>query len=554
MIYVFTFLGEFGYELFNWQGLVRRFKTTCTPEDKIIIGGRTGMDIWYPYADVFIDISKDPFYKASRADCYQAYDINTPYKMESLDEIKASIRALIEQQIKNLDFYKAENSRAEFIFSSDLNLINGIHFGQWTNFFNIYGGEGHKQNFYAKIDYESQDLKQDLEKRLQVNLSEPYVLIQGRKRDIVIRSTNVVPIENLIEKLVKTIPVIILNFDTGRAWDSSSQISNVKNCSILKTFSAHEQAILIKHACECIFVPENDFGSHIYIPPFMGRDVLAIASADVYKIGTTPIDFWNNNIFKFGGKIFPFVSEKIFISEEETVGFCKLVLNRIYVNHFFAKVENKGAKVNIKDFYLWPNTPPPPDSHQEKIIQRVGAADYETNNPKSRTNLLIKSIIKLLSANKISYPFVLADICGGDAVICTKIKEYFPYAEIINQDCFKGKFSTHKKATEQGVKLYGGYLQHLVEENLSTAKIDIVLMLNTFRGWQSAQLRDNEQNIPVKTLEWFKRNSKFFIVTATKSQIEFLTETGLKVDILGKGEDDSFMICVSKNFSSTGSD
>jgi len=72
MIYVFTFLGEFGYELFNWQGLVRKFKTTCSADDKIVVGGRTGMDIWYPYADAFVDISKDPLYKNSRADRYWA--------------------------------------------------------------------------------------------------------------------------------------------------------------------------------------------------------------------------------------------------------------------------------------------------------------------------------------------------------------------------------------------------------------------------------------------------------------------------------------------------
>ena len=370
MVYVFVFLGEFGYELFNWQGLVRRFKTTCAPDDRIIIGGRTGMDIWYPYADLFIDISEDSFYKASRADCYEAYDINSPYRMESSDEIKASVHALIEEKIRDCDFYRETGSRAEFIFSSDLNFINGVFFGIWGNFFSIYGGEGHKQNFYAKIDYESDELKNDLENRLQINLSEPYILIQGRKRDIVIRSTYVVPIETLIKKLAEKIPVVILNFNTGRAWDSCSQIAAGENCHVLKTFSAHEQAVLIKHAAECIFVTENDFGSHIYVPPFMGRDVLAIAGADVYKIGTTPIGFWNNEIFKFGGQILSFISERIFASEKSLNDFCELVFNRISANRFFAKAEFKGMNVDFKDFYLWPNTPPPPDSHQEKIIER----------------------------------------------------------------------------------------------------------------------------------------------------------------------------------------
>ena len=323
MNYVFVFLGEFGYELFNWQGLVRKFKAICSPEDIIIIGGRKGMDIWYPYADIFIDISDDPVYKASRADMYFAYDINTPYRIESADEIKASVHAYIEEKLQPFKL-----GRLEFIFSSDLNLINGVHFGQWKRFCNIYGGEGHTQNLFAKIDYDSPELKKDLESHLQINLSEPYILIQGRKRDIVIRSRHVVPIELLIEKLTEKIPVVILNFNTGRAWDSRSQIS-AANCRMLKTASAHEQAILIKHAAECIFATENDFGSHIYVPPFMGRDVLAIAGADVYKIGTTPIDFWNNEIFKFGGKIIPFVSENIFSSEKNLNSFCDYVFKKI---------------------------------------------------------------------------------------------------------------------------------------------------------------------------------------------------------------------------------
>ena len=128
MNYAFVFLGEFGYELFNWQGLVRKFKSVCDPEDIIIIGGRTGMDIWYPYTDIFIDISEVPLYKASRADCYIAYDINNPCP-ESIDEIKAAIQSYITEKLEPFRL-----GRIEFIFSSDLNLINGVHFGPWQKF------------------------------------------------------------------------------------------------------------------------------------------------------------------------------------------------------------------------------------------------------------------------------------------------------------------------------------------------------------------------------------------------------------------------------------
>ena len=358
MVYVFIFLGEFGYELFNWQGLVRKFKKTCNKSDKIVIGGRAGMDIWYPYADLFIDISSDLFFKNSRADCYISYDLNSPYKMETLDEIKASVRAYVESKIEQLKFYKESGSRAEYIFSSDLNKLNGIYFGQWKKFFSIYDGEGHKQNLYEKINFDSNKLRKKIEDTLKMNLSESYVLFQGRKREINIRSTYVIPIESLIKKIAEKINVVILNFDTGRAWDSKSEFPNIPGCRTISISSSQEQAILIKYAAACIFSTENDFGSHIYVPPFMGKDVLAIASEDVYKIGTTPIDFWNNNIFKFGGKIIPFVSENIFNSEKGLSEFCNFLFNKISANSFFKNIEIKGSNFDIKDFLLWPNTPP----------------------------------------------------------------------------------------------------------------------------------------------------------------------------------------------------
>ena len=546
MIYVFTFLGEFGYELFNWQGIVRKFKETCSADDKIVIGGRTGMDIWYSYADVYIDISGDPFFNAARADSYTAYDLKTIYRAESVDRIKASVQFYISEKLKEYGIYVDAGNDVRFIFSSDFNLLNGIYFGAWRKIFSIYGGEGYKQNLYAKIDFDSQAVRKNLETRLNFDLSAPYVLVQGRKRDIVIRSTYVVPVEKLIERLAEKIPVVILNFDTGRAWDSRSQISAVEGCFVLKTASAHEQAILIKHAAECVFVTENDFGSHIYVPPFMGRDVLAIAGADVYRIGTTPIKFWNDEIFKFGGKIIPFVSEEIFLSERHLNAFCDIVLNRTSVRNFFTELEDKASKVKFEDMYLWPNTPPPPDTHQNKIIERVGVSDYDTDDSRSRSHLIINFIDNLIKAGLISPYFTLADLCGGDAIIGTKIKEHYPQAEIIVQDCFKGKFSSHEKAAQTGVKLYGGFLQHLIEKNLSGCKLDIVMMLNTFRGWQSAKLRAHEKDLPNQTLTWLETNAEFFIVTATDDQIEMLEKSDLKIIRIGKGEDDSHMICLTK--------
>ncbi len=43
MNYIFAFIGEFGYELFNWQGVVRKWANNYKKDnDKIIICSRKG--------------------------------------------------------------------------------------------------------------------------------------------------------------------------------------------------------------------------------------------------------------------------------------------------------------------------------------------------------------------------------------------------------------------------------------------------------------------------------------------------------------------------------
>ena len=55
MNYVFVFLGEFGYELFNWQGVIRKFSRLVAPGDKIICCSRAHLHLLYDTA------SRSPF-------------------------------------------------------------------------------------------------------------------------------------------------------------------------------------------------------------------------------------------------------------------------------------------------------------------------------------------------------------------------------------------------------------------------------------------------------------------------------------------------------------
>jgi hypothetical protein len=102
---------------------------------------------------------------------------------------------------------------------------------------------------------------------------------------------------------------------------------------------------------------------------------------------------------------------------------------------------------------------------------------------------------------------------------------------------------------QQGVLLHKGYLQHLFVQSPGNGhRFDVTVMLNTYRGWESADLRESEQDLPEQADAWFTRNSRFVIVTATPDQIARLGREGWFVDVLGSGEDESTMICMSHEY------
>src|SRR3972149_8882097 len=68
--YIFIFLGEFGYEIFNWQGVVRKFAKNLPQSSTIVVAGRKGLEQWYETASQFINLSEFQLYKNSIAAAY----------------------------------------------------------------------------------------------------------------------------------------------------------------------------------------------------------------------------------------------------------------------------------------------------------------------------------------------------------------------------------------------------------------------------------------------------------------------------------------------------
>lgn len=342
MIYVFVFLGEFGYELLNWQGVVRKFSYTISQNDKIVCCSRANLYPIYETAHYYIDISDYPLFQKSIAcgyvgmippentephnpsnvdynlkrpikDFYASY--NTPEDLQFDLNLKLGLKKYI---INTLLSNKFDTSSIKFIFSSERHEINGCIFGCDRSIFEVGMPEG---DIYENLNLNNNLFKQILPDFSIKNLvkekceivNTDYILVQMAERKIVKRSSDkLYKINHFLKSVSKKYPIVLLNFSTNRNLDSYSYFESIPNCYYYSCSSFVEQSYLIYSAKKCLFFTEGDFRSHIYIPPLMGKDVIAVAPKSVYQLNTAPISFWNENVFKFCGQIIPLYSEDVF--------------------------------------------------------------------------------------------------------------------------------------------------------------------------------------------------------------------------------------------------
>jgi len=323
MIYVFTFLGEFGYELFNWQGVIRKLSKTLSPSDRIVCCSRSNVYPIYETASIYIDISEVELFKNSQACCYWAIvpGSSNPasWRNRAFDmRLKASLRAFIFDRLQVPKVGRIHwRANGKMVFSSSRTRLYGCTFGcdlrQLGEEGDIYLGLDVQNNLYQKIQPDLR-IRSQVERGVGFDLSEPYVLVQTRARPVIVRSRDTIPKDEFVGSLAEKGRVVLLSFNTGRMFDSFSQFDSIPKCIHYDCRSFVEQACLVHFAKQCVFFTEGDFGSHIYVPPFMGKNVVAIAPRSIYNLGTAPIDFWNRNVFLFGGQIIPKVSEEVFAS------------------------------------------------------------------------------------------------------------------------------------------------------------------------------------------------------------------------------------------------
>lgn len=307
MIYIFTFTGEFGYELLNWRSAIKKFKGTLRPNDKIICCSRKGLERIYDFSicDQYIDISELDQFINSEADQYQCLPVvDGAGTRRGAKEFQLDL----EKDVRNLvyDVTDVRNVDHQFIFSHNPTSRHGIQFGSGT----IYSSPVLSNNTYSRIQTDNFECKPLVEAKLGFRLDQNYTLIQTAYRNTVRRSTVELDHDKLFKHFEDDSKLVLLDFNTNRFNDSFSKF-NYANRNKISLDNFDEQACLIHFANQCIFLTEGDFRSHNYLPPLLGKDVVSVAPKDVLSLPSAAIDFWNKNVFTFGGQIMPLEYEQL---------------------------------------------------------------------------------------------------------------------------------------------------------------------------------------------------------------------------------------------------
>lgn len=315
MVYVFVFMGEFGYELLNWHGVVQKFRR-LNPKARVIAASRSDVAALYPGA-IYVDIAACAPFRDSVASGYAALRPGDEQPSSQANArfdagLRAALRRHVLDELQRRDPVRARVLRLlrpRFVFSSGKTVLGECTFGAHPALFGNVPGEGDiydlldlTNNFYFRVAAPPA-ARAELERRTGVSLDAPYVLVQARTRAIRARSLATVDAAPVLSALARRTRVLFAEFATGRAADSYSAAPEHGAVVRVPVRSFAEQAALVEHARGCVFLTEGDFGSHIYVPPFLGRDVWSVAPREVYALDTAPLERWNRHVFRFGGQI-----------------------------------------------------------------------------------------------------------------------------------------------------------------------------------------------------------------------------------------------------------
>jgi hypothetical protein len=316
MIYVFTFIGEFGYELLNWQGTLRKWVRENKKEgDEIVVCSRKGLDLMYESADYYLDISQLDSIQNVVADCYTSYvflegtgphldrkEWKATRTGDHIDAIKNEVMDLVVDS-------NHKKTNIKWIWSCDYEVLNGCLFGleRPCGKGGIYNVPHNKLNLNnneykcLSVSSNAKNIQERMEKDLGFSLNEDYILCQTGFRQGYELSKVRIDHDKIINELKKECKVVLMDFKTFRLHDSFSEFDS--NYKTIQVSDIQEQSVLITNAKRCVFFTEGHLRSHTYLPPMFGKDVEVVAAKEMFSFSEAPLDFWNENVFEFGGQM-----------------------------------------------------------------------------------------------------------------------------------------------------------------------------------------------------------------------------------------------------------
>jgi hypothetical protein len=210
-----------------------------------------------------------------------------------------------------------------------------------------------------------------------------------------------------------------------------------------------------------------------------------------------------------------------------------------------AELESRAALMPAEEQMLWPRTPINDDDMQRIIGGRVGASDQQTGDSRSRPHRIARAVGALTTTGAVPAQPTVLDIACGDALVLLEVKRRVPSAACFGVDLHVGAFAAHRHARAAGVVLRRVLIQDLFAAP-PPAPIDVAVMLNTYRGWENADLRKHEEHLPHLADSWFDEAARFVLLTMRGDQVPMWRARGYAALDLGRGEDDSRLTLLTR--------
>ena len=500
----------------DWAPSLRQIRRVAWPEDtEMHIYSINNVEHMYSFADKFTYIGQDTFLSSLKSSGYISIP-NTLYTNPLLwnefieSELISNVRRVLSE--RNEDILADRDLYLSFLPKTLGGLAIGKSIQQYLDqtYENIYDLQAFwRKDFRLELlsdAYIKQVVyKYDLDRR-------PFLVHQGRHRENPGRGVIFAAmVLNAMSSEFTDYDIVNISYSHSLSENSKSEVYHHPAIRNIKPESFKEQLALIQASAYCIYSSCEDFGSHIYIPPLVGKDVFVVCDNEVLGKESYPLDLWNEQIFRYGGQIYAAVMDLAKDTTrglESTFNALNQYIRIVSVGEIASMMQNYIA---TSDYLLWPNTPSRSQEVQKKICLYYGMSDFE-DDCLARPRLLEKIITFLINRRQVRAFPIVYEMCAGDGYCIEYSKKRNRVIRAIASDIDPSFLGRRHILEASGVKCTNMLLQqHPIAYR--SFKFDLVIMLNTYRSFDHAQLKPIDSSLQIQLCEWFAMSADFLMVS-----------------------------------------